>query len=191
MTRRSISTGVFFAVFVMLVLAAATDSFADWKGNPVPSSSQWVYDFGSGWMTVQLKGAGSDAQVMLKKVPLLEEQALVLKYKPVTAFTGFQVLQAVTKGTWKDVPDFNLLAKKAGNAGGELDFEIHFHYLATEVVLISDKGDTVLILDLKKPGPFNNNGFSGDLSLLPSDGDFPACLVTIHSWPPGDPKIGS
>jgi hypothetical protein len=171
-------------VTIAILAMVSMSSFADWNGKaPIPSKFPWVYDFGTGWLTIDLKGQMAVPQVILKKVSTTEELVLVEKYN-VTTVMGFQVMQVDSQTKkLKEISDFSKLHS-------ELVFTFYFEVIPTHIVLIPDSKEAAMDLDLSHSVHKEDANFSVDLTVA-AKGDPSNFVLIIHKWPAGDPKMGS
>jgi hypothetical protein len=187
-TKRVLIAGI-VACFILAAMPAA----ADWTGKaPAPTSpTPWLYDFGPGWMTVEIYGHAPGLRIMMTKVASREENRLndmlksSFKVSGEKSFTGFLVMQADASGsTFKEISDFSSL-KVA------LVFRLYFTTATKEIVFVPEKGgEMVSVMLSQTPQKVSAGGFDMEITGPQAEGALTTYVIVVNKWPAGDPKMG-
>lgn len=177
---------------ILFALAlSGVPSFADWTAMVTPPSTMpWMYDFGTGWMTVDVDGGAQGLLLLVKKVPSDQEQKLMSLLKTrgatVSGFTGFQAFRpSATKEKLIEISDFSQIH-------AAIVFTLHFRTMPKVIVLAPDQGtDPLIITPSNESQAINRGGFNVELSAPMKYTDTPTFVLTVNKWPPGDPKMGN
>jgi hypothetical protein len=205
MQRKEKALVLFAAAAIILMMAAPC--WADPQGSPsIPSSLPWVYDFGTGWLTIEMRGYVPGIHVVFKRIDPKEEndaRAAIQGLK--TLIAAVQIFQSSFPDSGKVSPqgigkfDGFPNPMSAGTENSGLIIELRFkdaNNVPPYLFLIPDT-DTKnwatdsLKLDTKKALTVQKGLFDLDLTRPQTKDSTAVILLQIRKWPLGDPKIGT
>jgi hypothetical protein len=194
-----------------IVLALGASAWADVQGGvPLPSASPWIYDFGTGWLTVEMRGYIPGMQVILKKVDAQDENTTKSAVPGLNSLiAGIQIVQAVPSAgssafALQEVAKFDGAPPEPGTGTERSSLVLVFHFKSADLVpaalfLIPDGGDLTtdsVRLDTNtmkgnKLSPRQQELFDVDLARPSTKLDSSVLILTVRRWPKGDPKVGN